>query len=85
MSGGVFSIADYAILFNYEKNDGIVEHVLPGPVHIHGTVAGDIKRGYTRFGSSTQINKRLTARVRNYFKSRHGEVVGDTEILRKRM
>jgi hypothetical protein len=85
MSGGFFYIADYAILFDYEKIDGVVEQIWQGPTHIHGTVRGDIKKGYTRFGSSTQINKRLTARVRNYFKLGRGTVVGDKEILDKRM
>ena len=35
MSGGFFYIADYAILFDYEKIDGIVEKIWQGPVHIH--------------------------------------------------
>ena len=44
MSGRFFYIADCAILFDYEKIDGIVEHIWQGPVHIHGTVTGGIKR-----------------------------------------
>ena len=85
MSGGFFYIADYAILFDYEKIDGIVEQIWQGPVQVHGTVAGGIQKRFTRYGSSTQINKRLTAYVANYFKSGHGKVVGDKEILGKRM
>ena len=50
-----------------------------------GTVAGGIKKGWTRYGSSTQINRRLMPRVANYFKSGYGTVVGDKEILGKRL
>ena len=49
MSGGFFYIGDYAILFDYEKIDGIVEKIWQGPVHIHGTVAAGIKKGFTRY------------------------------------
>ena len=85
MSGRFFYIADYAILFDYEKIDVIVEQIWQGPVHVHGTGAGDIQKRFTRYGSSTQINNRLTARVANYFKSGYGKIVGDKEILGKRM
>jgi hypothetical protein len=85
MSGGFFYIADYGIIFDYEKIDGVVEQIWQGPVHVHGTVGGTIKKGFTRFGSSTQINKRLTARVRNFWQSGKGNVVGDKEILQQRM
>ena len=85
MSGGFFYIADYAILFDYEKIDGIVEQIWQGLVHVHGTMTEDMQKRFTRYGCSTQINKRLTACVANYFKSGHGKVVGDKEILGKRM
>ena len=49
MSGGFFYIADYAILFDYEKIDGIVEKIWQGPAHIHGTVAAGIKKGFARY------------------------------------
>ena len=85
MSGGFFYNADYVKLIDCKKIDGIVKHIWQGPVHVHGNVAGDIQKRFTRYGSSTQINKRLTARVTNYFKSGYGKVVGDKEILGKRM
>jgi len=85
MSGGFFYIADYRMMFDYEKIDDVVEQIWQGPAHVHATVAGTIKKGFSRVGSSTQINKRLTARVRNFFMSGNGKVVGDKEILEQRM
>jgi len=85
MSCGFFYIADYGIIFDDEKIDSVVEQIWQGPVHVHATVAGTIKKEFTRFGSSTQINKRLTARVRNFFMSGKGKVVGDKEILEQCM
>jgi hypothetical protein len=45
MSGGFFYIADYGIIFDYEKIDGVVEQIWQGPVDVHATVAGTIKKG----------------------------------------
>ena len=49
MSGGFFYIADYVVLFDYEKIDGIVEKIWQGPIHIHVTVAAGIKKEFARY------------------------------------
>ncbi|KAA8893908.1 hypothetical protein FN846DRAFT_787265 [Sphaerosporella brunnea] len=79
MEGAFFYVADYGLLIDYDKIDGVVEQVWQGPKHVHGTVGGRVKEGFTRYGSSTQINDRLTAKVAKYQVDGEGIIVDDKE------
>lgn len=48
-----------------------------GPTHVHGTVAGETAEGYTRYGSSCQINIKLAEAVRKRFESGKGRVINN--------
>ncbi|KAI5777002.1 hypothetical protein EDC01DRAFT_636306 [Geopyxis carbonaria] len=65
-TGGFFYVVDDGLLIDYANIDGCVEQIWQGPNHVHATVAGEIEPGFTWYGSSTQINKRLSAAVQNY-------------------
>ncbi|KAI5789164.1 hypothetical protein EDC01DRAFT_631210 [Geopyxis carbonaria] len=70
---GQMASSDYALLIDYSKINGVVEQIWQGPHHIHATVEGTVADGYTRYGSSTQINKRLSDAVKKY---RSGQLEG---------
>lgn len=77
-TGAFFYLADYGIIMDYEFIDGVVEQIWQGPMHVHGTVNGTTEEGFTRFGSSTQINRRLAQSVGKH-KHNGGNVIGDRE------
>ena len=76
--GGFFYIADYAILIDYAVIDGVCEQVWHGPDHVHSTVKGMIAPGFTRIGSSAQVNKTLKKEVGKWIKGKSlGKLVLD--------
>lgn len=77
--GGFFYIADYEMIVDYRRIDGICEQIWQGPRHVHSTVKGWIKEGYTRVGSTAQINTRLAAHVRKFLERKDGKFVLDDE------
>jgi hypothetical protein len=79
MKGGFFYVADYGFLIDYSQIDGVVEQIWRGNDHIHGTALGEIEdeKRFTRYGSSTQINERLTHAVNTYKKKQKGGIVDD--------
>ncbi|KAA8893285.1 hypothetical protein FN846DRAFT_1005876 [Sphaerosporella brunnea] len=79
MEGAFFYVADYGLLIEYDKIDGVVEQVWQGSKHVYGTVGGKVKEGFTRYGSSAQINQRLTAKVAKYQVDGEGIIVDDQE------
>ena len=64
--GGFFYVADYSIIIDYSLIDGVCDQVWQGPKNIHATVRGVYKEGFTRLGSSGQINNGLKEAVKNY-------------------
>lgn len=82
--GGFFYVADYKILVDYSVIDGVVEQIWQGPKHVHSTVAGKIAEGFTRYGSSTQINTRLSRAVQQYLPNPDGKKIQGLDVLMDR-
>ncbi|KAF9039588.1 hypothetical protein BDP27DRAFT_1435243 [Rhodocollybia butyracea] len=59
IKGGQFLIGEYGIAIDFEKASGLVEIYWRGKVDHHGTLTSVSQPGYTRFGTSIQITRKL--------------------------